>query len=157
MKLTYERAGQLGLLALFAAFVVWFTNDAWQASPTLVNMLLIGPVAALALMIAVGLAVGVLWVRPAESQETDGSGDEKESLRSRYGVAFGCILLALYVLLLEYIGFDLASVLFCGTTMVMMGQRNWLAIAIYSAIVGLIPVYVLVHMMGVPATTLFIG
>ena len=45
----------------------------------------------------------------------------------------------------------------CGTTMVMMGQRNWLAIAIYSAIVGLIPVYVLVHMMGIPATTLFIG
>lgn len=157
MKLSKERAGQLGLLALFAAFVVWFTNDAWNASPTLVNMLLIGPVAALALLIVAGLVVGSLRASPEEPSETTDPEGEKGSLRSRYGVFFGCLLLALYVVSLEYIGFDVASFLFCATTMVMMGQRNWLAIAIYTAIVGLAPVYVLVHVMGVPATTLFLG
>lgn len=154
MKLNSEKAGHLGLLTAFAIFVAWFVNDAWQASPTLTNMLLIGPVAALSCLILVGLLISVLRADTAAKEHSEEAG---RSLRERYGVAFGCLLLGLYVLALEYIGFDLASMLFCATTMIMMGQRSWMAIAVYSLIMGIGPVYVLVHMMGVPVETLFVG
>lgn len=154
MKITTEKAGHLGLLTAFAIFVAWFISDAWQASSTLTNMLLIGPVAAISSLIIIGLAFSVLKAETNNEEKTEVVGT---SLRERYGVAVGCLLLAVYILALEYIGFDLASSLFCAATMIMMGQRNWIAIGVYSLIMGLGPVYVLVHMMGVPVKTLFLG
>ncbi|GAA4530688.1 hypothetical protein GCM10023174_21160 [Chelativorans composti] len=155
MKITAEKAGHLGLLAIFAIFIVWFVQDSWHASPTLINMILIAPVALLAGIILIAILVRALGKDPEENRSDEES--EGRSIREKYGVWIGCLLLALYVVSLEYIGFDLAGILFCATAMIMLGQRNSLAIFIYSLIVGLAPVYVLIHMMGVPVKTLFLG
>lgn len=156
MTLIPNRAGHFGLLALFAAFVAWFALDAWGAEPTLVNMLLIAPVAAGTLAIVVAVAINLLR-RPETDAHAAVDADDDGSFRARFGVPIACAVLALYVLSLEVIGFDLASILFCALTMILMGRRNWLGIAAYSAAMGLGPVYVLVFLMGVPVKTVFLG
>lgn len=72
-------------------------------------------------------------------------------------MAIVCVMLALHVAALEVVGFDLAGMVFCALTMIMMRQRNWTAIAAYSAIMGVAPVSVLVRLMGVPVPTVFLG
>ncbi|MEE2860047.1 MAG: tripartite tricarboxylate transporter TctB family protein [Paracoccus sp. (in: a-proteobacteria)] len=155
MRLTSHSAGHLCLLAGLAGFVVWFTLDAWRAQPDVVNMLLAGPIAALTLTLIAAIAVGVL--RRHGPDETEPYDRSALSFRSRFGVPAGCALLGLYVLSLEYVGFDAASFLFCALTMIFMGKRNWLLIVGYSALMSLGPVYVLIHVMGVPVTTLLLG
>jgi len=164
MQMTGDKAGHLGLLAAMAGFTVWFAVDAWAAQPDVVNMLLAGPVAALVLLLITAVAVAVLR-RPGEVGPADeyavGQGDPDspappQSLRRRYGVAVGCAMLGVYVLSLEYIGFDLASFLFCALTMIFMGKRNWAVVVAYSAAMSLIPVYVLIHVMGVPVLTVLV-
>lgn len=156
MNLTANRAGHFGLLAVFAAFTVWFALDAWRADPGMVNMILIAPVAALTLAIVIAVAAH-LAMNPDVDAESPRDEDDDGSLRARYGIAIACVMLAAYVLSLEVIGFDLAGIIFCGLTMTMMGQRGWAGIAVYSAVMGLAPVYVLVNLMGVPVKTVFLG
>ncbi|NVK60010.1 MAG: tripartite tricarboxylate transporter TctB family protein [Rhodobacteraceae bacterium] len=154
MNLTANRAGHFGLLALLAGFTLWFTASAWEADATLVNMILIGPVAVLALGLIAAIGIGLLLnperdAEPAEPAETD-------TFRERWGVAIGCLALALYVLSLETIGFDVAGVIFCAACMVLMGRRNWLVIVAYSLFVGLAPVWILEGPMGIPVHTLIL-
>lgn len=154
MNITINRAGHFGLLVIFAAFVIWFTHNAWVASPTTINMLLIAPTALLALCLIVAIAAGLVLHpgRDAHGPEDEGDG----SLRQRFGVPIGCLALALYVLSLETIGYDIAGVLFCAATMVLMGKRNLLVIVLYSLLVGFGPVWILQHPMGIPVHSLIL-
>lgn len=154
MNLTANRAGHFGLLAILAGFAIWFAASAWQADRGLVNMILIGPAAVLALGLIVAIAIGLILhpERDAHSGEEAGDG----SLRARFGVPIGCLALALYVLSLETIGFDVAGILFCAATMVLMGRRNWSLIIGYSLLVGLGPVWILEYPMGIPVHTLIL-
>ncbi|WP_430249603.1 tripartite tricarboxylate transporter TctB family protein [Neorhizobium sp. DAR64860/K0K1] len=153
MNITANRAGHLGLLLIFFGFVVWFAHNAWVASPTTLNMLLIAPMAVLALVLITSITFG-LFRHP--ERDADGPQEESDgSLRQRFGVPIGCLALALYVLSLETIGFDIAGVLFCAATMFLMGKRNLLVIALYSLLVGFGPVWILQHPMGVPVHSFF--
>lgn len=154
MNITLNRAGHFGLLLVFAAFVIWFAHNAWVASPTTINMLLIGPTALLALCLIVAIAIG-LFMHP--ERDADGPEDEHDgSLRQRFGVPVACLMLTLYILSLETIGYDIAGVLFCAATMIMMGKRNYAVIAVYSLIVGFGPVWILQYPMGIPVYSLIL-
>lgn len=154
MNITLNRAGHFGLLLVFAAFVIWFAHNAWVASPTTINMLLIGPTALLALCLIGSIAAGLV-LRP--ERDADSLGDEGDgSLRQRFGVPIGCLALALYVLSLETIGYDIAGVLFCAATMVLMGKRNLLVVTLYSLLVGFGPVWILQNPMGIPVYSLIL-
>ncbi|MCJ8141025.1 tripartite tricarboxylate transporter TctB family protein [Falsirhodobacter halotolerans] len=155
MNMTANRAGHFGLLALVAAFVLWFTASAWRADPTLVNMILIGPVAALALCLVAAIAAGLL-MHPARDASHPEGGPGDGSLRSRFGVAIGCVAFLLYVLALEPLGYDAAGMAFCAGTMILMGQRNWIAIGVYAVLTGLVPVWILQGPMGMPVPTMFL-
>ena len=154
MNMTVNRAGHFGLLALFAAFVAWFTANAWQANATVVNLILILPMAALSLAIIGGIAVHL--VRDASLDAHHATEKENRTLRQRYGVPIACLLFTLYVLSLETIGFDIAGIVFCAAVMVLMGQRNWLIIVAYSLLMGIGPVWLLEHPMGIPVETVII-
>lgn len=152
--MTANRAGHFGLLALFTAFVVWFTHNAWQANATVVNLILILPMAIIALIIIGGITLRLLR-RPSleASHPADG---ENRTLRQRYGVPIACLLFTVYVLSLETVGFDIAGFVFCAAVMLLMGQRNWLIIIAYSLVVGVGPVWILEHPMGIPVETVII-
>lgn len=154
MTMTANRAGHFGLLAILAGFTVWFTLSAWAADASLVNMLLIGPAAALALGLIGAIAIG-LTIHPERDAETP-EPPLNDSLRERWGVPIGCLALTLYVLSLETIGFDVAGIVFCAACMVLMGQRNWLIVAGYALAVGLLPVWILQGPMGIPVHTLIL-
>lgn len=154
MNVTANRVGHFGLLAFLAGLTIWFTVSAWQAQASLVNMILIGPTASLALVLIAGIAIGL--VRNPDRDAEDPEPAENNSLRERFGVPIGCLALALYVLSLEMIGFDVAGVIFCAGCMWLMGQRNLLVIAAYALLVGLVPVWILQGPMGIPVHTLIL-
>ena len=156
MNFTANRAGHFGLLAVMAAFIIWFTLDAWKAAPTFINMILIGPVAAGTLLIIAFIAVKLI-LNPQLDAEGEIDPDSDGSIRSRYGVGIAIAMLAVYIGALEVIGFDVASFMFCALTMILLGLRNWLGILVYSLVMGIGPVYVLVHFMGVPVKNLVVG
>lgn len=154
MNLTANRAGHFGLLALLAGFTIWFAWSSWLTDRSFVNMILIGPVALLALGLIIAIGIGLILhpERDAENPEAaKGAG-----LRQRFGVPVGCLAFSIYVLSLETIGFDSAGILFCAATMYLMDQRNWLAIGFYSLLFGVGPVWILEYSMGVPAPTLLL-
>ncbi|HEX4408808.1 MAG TPA: hypothetical protein VH206_08550 [Xanthobacteraceae bacterium] len=128
-----ERQGSLDwehtlFLAIVAAFLAWYLSDATLASPTFSNLILIAPVGAVAvgLLIYVAVAEFVGGSTDATSETSaHATGDP-----SRYrGTSFGSIALlmlffALFVAVIPYAGFDIATFVFMVATLWLLGERR---------------------------------
>lgn len=106
--------------AIFLGAVVswsgWYLQNAWRASPTVENMLLIGPVA----ILIFALAAVILWQILRPSRTAPARQPERPSLR----VIGSMGLLGLYVLAMNRIGFDLATFLYVAGSLVLLGERR---------------------------------
>ena len=133
------RWGHLAFLATVAGYAAWYAADAYMASAKLQNLILIVPGAALCIGLAAGLAYREL--RPAgapaaTSDDTTGSGENnavtaEESVDERIPPVL-LAMLAVYVVAMAWIGFDIATFLFVGAALYLLGQRNWALILGYS-------------------------
>lgn len=121
--------GDLLVLMALAGFALWYLQDAIRVSSAVQNLLLILPlsivVLALVLLeLALRLKKGTLLTR----QE-----DEGEPLHRTLPVVG---LFAAYVISLETLGFDVATVLFIAAFLVLKGERKWLLLGGYSLTFG---------------------
>ncbi|MBD3897961.1 tripartite tricarboxylate transporter TctB family protein [Halomonas sp. ML-15] len=119
--------GDLLVLMALAGFTLWYLFDAIRVSSAVQNLLLILPLALIVLTIVllelvVRLRKGTLLARP-----------EDEPLRQTLPVVG---LFAAYVISLETLGFDVATVLFIAAFLVLKGERNWLLLGGYSLAFG---------------------
>lgn len=147
-------AGHLALLAVFGLFAIWYANDAWSAQAKIQNMLLIGPAAALSVVLIVILAVAELR---RIAQGTDAAPDPEippTTFAARYGTPISACLLAVYVLLMPVVGFDVATVVYVAVSMVLQGARDWRIILAFSLAAGLLPVWAIEEMLSIPVPTL---
>ncbi|MBF7053079.1 tripartite tricarboxylate transporter TctB family protein [Halomonas sp. KAO] len=121
--------GDLLVLMALAAFTLWYLLDAIRVSSAIQNLLLILPLslvvlAIVALEVGVRLKKGTLLVR----EESEG-----EPLHHTLPVVG---LFAVYVLSLQSLGFDVATVLFIAAFLVLKGERNWPLLGGYSLAFG---------------------
>lgn len=165
-KMKRHLAGSVGhilLLASFAAYAIWYALDAFAAQSKIQNMLLIAPASAIVLGLVVLIAIAEIRRITARAKVVAPSKPEVkpeaepklgQNFQQRYGTIGACISMAVYVILMPFIGFDVATVLFIAVSMVMQGARNWLVIAAFSLTVGLLPVWALEYVLSIPVPTL---
>jgi len=118
---------QLGLPVLFLVVTCWYLIDSYKASATTENLLLILPAG----IVVLGLSLWILTTtlrasakaEPEEVIEVTEKKEEKE-----VSVIGAMIILAGYILTMDWIGFDAATFLFIGSLMFLQGERRiaWL-------------------------------
>ena len=117
--------------ALLLAFIVWYLWTAAAASLTFSNLILIGPVGAVAagllLYIASVEIFGRTPVASAASIQADVAASAAHGRFRSGSLATIAALIGLfgaYVVAIPYIGFDVATFLFVGATLWLLGERN---------------------------------
>ncbi|MFN4088256.1 MAG: hypothetical protein ACK4QW_04335 [Alphaproteobacteria bacterium] len=140
----------LVMLAVIAGWVTWFLRDAVRASPSIENLMLIGPAAALALGLCLLLAVqSVIGPRFAPGETPPAA------IQSREGRTLTFIaLFAAYIGGLAYVAFDLSTFAFVLVSLLLLGERNRLLAVGYSAVFTLFVTAALKEMVPFPFPTL---
>jgi putative tricarboxylic transport membrane protein len=117
--------------ALLLAFIVWYLWTAAAASLTFSNLILIGPVGAVAagllLYIASVEIFGRMPAANAASIQADAAASAAHGRFRSGSLATIAALIGLfgaYVVAIPYIGFDVATFLFVGATLWLLGERN---------------------------------
>lgn len=123
--------GHLSLVLFFAGVTIAYFIDAWAASASLRNLVLLLPVSVLSLILCALIAVDIVRLRGREAGETtrDEGAVEAEpgSLIERYKPAVLMALFTLYILTLPWLGFDVGSAVFVAAALVLDGERRvWL-------------------------------
>jgi hypothetical protein len=121
--------GHVAMVLAIALFCAWYLFDAVLASASADNLLLIAPSAVLGILLALGIAWSELrrgW-RHAPAEGTNATRKTR-----RTGVFI--VLMALYVAGLAYGPFDLATFLFAVAALVALGERRWLFVLVFAAV-----------------------
>lgn len=165
MKRLSGATGHVLLLGGFAAYALWYANDAWSAQSKVQNMLLIGPAAALALVIIAALllkeiqrAVSDAPVPPEDDPAADvptGDADQR-SFRQVWGTPLSAILLLVYVLSVPFVGFDIGTVTYIALCMLLQGARDWRVIVPFSLAAGLLPLWAIETILSISIPTTFL-
>ncbi len=148
--------GHLLLLAGLAGYATWYALDAFAAQSKIQNMLLIAPASAIVLIFAALITVSVVRSMMRGTDVAFPDDEPKDTFQQHYGTICACIGMAVYVIAMPFIGFDVATVVFIAASMVMQGARNWIAILVFSLIVGLLPVWALESVLSIPVPTLLL-
>lgn len=122
--------GDLSLVLLFAAVTIAYLADAWTASASLRNLVLLVPVSALSLILCALIVVDVVR-RPRAAPEAVSQEESpvpvERSFIDRYKPAVLMTLFALYIMTLPWLGFDVGSAVFVAAALLMDGERRlWL-------------------------------
>ncbi|WP_102108621.1 tripartite tricarboxylate transporter TctB family protein [Oceaniglobus roseus] len=147
-------AGHLALLAAFAAFTVWYTADAWAAQSKVQNMLLIGPAAALSLVLILVLAVAEARRIAKGTDAAPPPETPPDTFAAKHGTPIAAGLMGVYVIAMPLVGFDVATVVYVAVSMVLQGARDWRIILAFSLVAGLLPVWAIEEMLSIPVPTL---
>ncbi len=139
MALSKEKIANSIVILCLAAFVLWYSIDTHNASSSLENIILILPIAAITLCLCL-----YEFFTQKDMQEKE---EEKESISSVIPVI---ILFTLYVLSLEYLGFDIGTVLFLGLFLFFHGENRFPWILGYSLVYGFIIAYFFSQMLPYP-------
>ena len=127
--------GHLSLVLFFAGVTIAYLADAWSASSSLRNLVLLVPVSALSLVLC-ALVVIDLFRRPATAAQTPREAGEagrapRAPLIERYRPAVLMALFALYIMTLPWLGFDVGSATFVAAALVLDGERRlWLLVLV---------------------------
>ncbi len=121
-----NRVADLVVLLVLASLVVLYGIDAYQASSEILNLILVLPLIAIVLVLC--LVQFIIELR-----------DRKSDIPARESVAdvapvIG--LFALYVLTLQWLGFDIGTMLFVAAFLWLQGERRWRWLIGYSMSLG---------------------
>lgn len=125
--------------AFLLAFVVWYIWSAALASPSFSNLILIGPVGAVAgvLLVYIGLVeiFGRMETADGLSARAETSGSAAHGRFRSGSLATISALMGLFgafVVAISYIGFDVATLLFVAATLWLLGERRILVLLSFS-------------------------
>ncbi len=139
MTLSTEKIANSIVILCLATFVLWYAFDTHNASSSLENIILILPIAAITLCLCI-----YEFFTQKDMQEKE---EVKESISSVIPVM---ILFTLYVLSLEYLGFDIGTILFLGLFLFFHGEKRFAWILGYSLVYGFIIAYFFSQMLPYP-------
>lgn len=118
---------ELGLPIFFLLVTLWYLSDAYRADSTVENLLLILPAGIVVLALCIWIMVSQLFFQPTQVEEVE---EEKETKKKEteeqkeVSVLGAMIILAGYVLTMNWIGFDVATFLFIAALMFLQGERR---------------------------------
>ncbi|MGR3273332.1 hypothetical protein DU478_17675 [Thalassococcus profundi] len=150
--------GHLALLVVLAGITVWYLHDAWSASSRVKNLILVLPASILALLLAAGIALGVI-LRPAlgkaepEAEEADTA---PVGYRDRFYPLILMAIFALYILTLSVTGFDVGSALFVFVALIVDGERRPIFLFLYPVVLAAFCTLLFRWLLPYPMTTLFL-
>ncbi len=140
----------LCILAVIAGWIAWFLRDAVRASPSIENLMLIAPVAVLALGLCLLLAATTVVGRHrADTILPPSLRDERRTLTF-------IALFAAYVGGLAYVAFDLSTFLFVAISLLLLGERNRLLAVGYAAVFAWLTTLALREMLPFPFPSLLV-
>ncbi len=139
MALSKEKIANSIVILCLAAFVLWYGVDTHNASSSLENIVLILPIVAITLCLCIYEFFTQNDMKVKE--------EEKESISSVIPVI---ILFTLYILSLEYLGFDIGTILFLGLFLFFHGESRFPWILGYSLVYGFIIAYFFSQMLPYP-------
>jgi len=143
-------ADLLVLLGL-ALFTSWYLYQAWSASSKIENLIFILPVAAITLLLCAFEAIKQVCSKAVNQAENE---EQQESVLSVLPVMG---LFAAYVLTLEWLGFDLGTVLFIAAFLLIQGERRPAWLVAYSLVFGALVALFFSNMLPYPMPMTFIA
>jgi len=131
-QLSLEKRIDLGVLVAISLFIGWYLYDAYKALASTENLILIAPVALLTLGLCCAEFVRNLRDKSKEKIPN-------ESIRDVFPVM---VIFTGYILSLEFLGFDVGTILFVAIFLRLHGEMRWQWIVIYSVLFGiLVPLF----------------
>jgi hypothetical protein len=153
--------GHLALLVLFAAFALLYLLDAAGQSLRIDNLSVIAPVTVLVLLICGRLIGRILRGRGREATGTTASDSAHQALSlswvEQHRGALFAVLLVVYLLGLVFWVFDVPTFLFLLSALWLQGERNWIAMTVFSALFAAGVCWALRVMVSFPFDTLLIA
>jgi len=125
--------GHILLATLLAGASVWYFFDARSASGSVYNLIMIAPcVAAIVVLYLITLVLEIR-VQPADA-EPESRAQSLHGLLEAASVrnAAMMVLLIIYVLVLEPFGFEIATFLFVGLSLLLQGEARFALVAAFS-------------------------
>jgi putative tricarboxylic transport membrane protein len=158
-KLTRETHRKLDAVFALAlgALCVWYLGDAYAASSRVSNLILIMPAALVGVVLAVAIAVQQLYTAGDESKaarapvrQTDGAATARSTSLRTFGMM---VALVIYVLVQEWLGFDVATMIFMVVSLVILGERRVVFILVYASLFTIANIYIQkIGSFGLPLT-----
>ena len=139
-KLNPDEIINLVVLSAISLFIMWYLLDAYSINASMENLILIGPVGILTLGLC--FAEFIRFLKNSEKSE-----EQEENIRD---VIPTMVIFSGYVLSLEYLGFDLGTILFIGIYLRVNGEKSWKWIIIYSLLFGILIPYFFSLMLPYP-------
>ena len=141
MTLHRKMLADLGVLAGLAGFTIWYLLDAWKASASAENLILIVPIATIVLLLC--LFDLITQLRTGVTKEHS----EREPVLSILPVMG---LFAAYVMTLEWLGFDVGTTLFVAGFLLLQGECRWVWVLGYSLCFGFLVALFFSNMLPYP-------
>ena len=124
-----------------ASLVVWYFVDAYKASARIINLILILPLTGVVLLCCV-----IQFFRQL-GQKNESRCVGTERVKDTLPVI---LMFAVYVMTLPWLGFDIGTFLFVGSTLWFHGERRWIWLFGYSAFITSLAVLFFTTMLPYP-------
>lgn len=147
MGMLNQRVADFAVVLILASFVSWYTWDAYRVSAEAENLILIVPIATIALVLCVLELIRQTSVKTKERSES------QESVKDVLPVMG---LFTAYVLSLETIGFDVATTLFVAAFLWVQKERRLVWLVGYSLAFGLLMSTFFAEMLPYPMPMTFL-
>ena len=132
-ELNIERRVDFILLLSIVLFIAWYTYDAYSALASTENMIFIAPIAGVTLILSLLELYNQLKNKNKEEEEV------KDKFKDIMPAIF---IFAGYILSLEFLGFDIGTVIFIAIFLKVHGEKKWKNIVFYSLLFGiLVPLF----------------
>jgi hypothetical protein len=126
--------GHLAVLALICGVIVAYLLDARATSLKINNLALVEPASIIALILAAMVLPQCFKRRSEEGEGADEAPAPKETWRDLGNVAALAAAFGAFTMLMETVGFDVATFVFLALGVYICGERKLWVIALFSAI-----------------------
>lgn len=128
MKLQRWFIAELGLAGFFLFISCWYLIDAYRASSRVENLLLILPAATVVILLCVWIMGSFVYHTLKKTEVYRQKCAEQPAEKKKVSVFGAMCILSVYILIMDWIGFDVATFLFMVALMFLQGERRvvWL-------------------------------
>jgi len=125
-RLTGHQIADLSLILILASLALIYLYDAYQASPHIMNLILILPITVLLLLLCSFEFVKQWLANIHQQQSQTVDTDEKTELEPLSSVIPVILFFVFYILTLQWLGFDVGTFIFISSFLWYHGERRWL-------------------------------
>lgn len=151
--------GSLAFATLIMAVSLWYYFSARVVSAEFHNLILIAPCVAAITILYIGTLVSEVSIHRLDAQDSVPETSNHFFRRlstSELRIVATMVLVGLYISVVETIGFDVASFLFIGLNLILLGERRFFRLTLFSLIFSGLTSWGLVNLATFPIPTMVI-